>query len=166
MKTKLIKTELKRRDFVTKCFKAGVTGCALFYSNSLWAKDPVKQVQKPDPKSLTFCGFKCTVECTLYKATIENNVELKKKAYEEFKMKEKYNIDFDQEKIFCFGCKPKDKPLSINVNSCTVRKCSIEKGYDCCIECNGLTACDKELWKSFPQFKEKVIELQKSYRSA
>jgi len=59
-----------------------------------------------------------------------------------------------------------DKPLNINVNACTVRKCAVEKGLDCCIECNGLTACDKELWKSFPQFKEKVIEMQKSYRSA
>ena len=97
---------------------------------------------------------------------IENNTELKKKAYEEFKMKEKYNIEFDQDKVFCYGCKPKDKPLSINVSACTVRKCVTEKGYDCCIECNGLTSCDKELWKSFPQFKEKVIDMQKRHQSA
>jgi hypothetical protein len=166
MKTRLMKNELKRRDFVTKCFKAGVTGCAFFYSNSLWAKDQVTQLHKADLKSLTYCGFKCTVQCTLYKATIENNVELKKKAYEEFKWKEKFSLDFDPEKVFCYGCKPMDKPLSINVNACTVRKCAIEKGYDCCVECNGLTACDKELWKNWPQFKEKVIEMQKSYKVA
>jgi len=166
MKTMLMKTELKRRDFVTKCFKAGVAGCALFYSKSLWAKDQVKQLQKTDLKSLTYCGFKCTVQCTLYKATIENNDELRKKAYEEFKWKEKFSLDYDPEKVFCFGCKPKDKPLSINVKACEVRKCAIEKRYDCCIECNGLTACDKELWKSFPQFKEKVLEMQKSYSGA
>jgi hypothetical protein len=162
-----MKTELKRRDFVTKCFKAGVTCCALVYGNSLQAQDPVKQkVPKPDPKSLTYCGFKCTTECTLYKATIQNNSELKKKAYEEFKWKEKFGVDFDAEKVFCFGCKPKDNPLSVNVNACTVRKCAIEKGLDCCIECKGLTACDKELWKNFPQFKEKVIEMQKIYITA
>jgi hypothetical protein len=165
MKTKLMKNELKRRDFVTKCFKAGVTGCALFYGRSLWAQNAAKQLQKSDLKSLTYCGFKCSMECTLYKATIENNPELRKKAYEEFKWKEKFNLGYDPEKVFCFGCKPKDKPLSINVNACTVRKCTIEKGYDCCIECNGLTACDKELWKSFPKFKEKVIEIQKNYRN-
>lgn len=160
-----MKTEIKRRDFVTKCFKAGVTGCALLYGNSLLASDLVKQVQKPDLKNLNYCAYKCTVECTLYKATIENNNELKKKAFEEFRMKEKFNIDFDPEKVFCFGCKPKDKPLSLSVSSCTVRKCAISKGYDCCIECNGLTACDKELWKNFPQFKEKVIEMQKNYKT-
>lgn len=162
----LMKTEIKRRDFVTKCFKAGVTGCALLYGNSILTQDPVTQVKKADLKNLTYCGFKCTAECTLYKATIENNTELKKKAYEEFKMKEKYNIEFDQENVFCYGCKPKDKPLSINVSACTVRKCVTEKGYECCIECNGLSSCDKELWKSFPQFKEKVIDMQKRYRSA
>jgi hypothetical protein len=158
-----MKTEIKRRDFVTKCFKAGVTGCALLYGNSLLARDTVNQGQKPDLKSLTYCGYKCTIECPLYKATIENNPELKKKAYEEFKWKEKFNLDFDAEKVFCYGCKPKDKPLSINVNECTVRKCVTGKGYECCIECKELTACDKELWKNYPQFKEKVLAIQKTY---
>lgn len=158
-----MRNEIKRRDFVTNIFKAGVTGCAFIYGNSVFAQDQVKHVQKSDLKSLTYCGFKCTNKCTLYRATLENDNELKKKAYLEFKMKEKYSIDYDPEKVFCNGCKPKDKPLSINVNACTVRKCVIEKGYECCIECKGLTSCDKELWKSFPQFKENVIEMQKSY---
>ena len=138
-----MKTEIKRRDFVTKCFKAGVTGCALLYGNSLLARDTANQGQKPDLK--------------------ENNNEMKKKAFEEFKWKEKFNLDFDAEKVFCYGCKPKDKPLSINVNACTVRKCVTGKGYECCIECKELTACDKELWKNYPQFKEKVLAIQKTY---
>jgi hypothetical protein len=158
-----MKTEIKRRDFVTKCFKAGVTGYALLHSNSLLARDTVNQGQKPDLKSLTYCGYKCTVECPLYKATIENNPELKKKAYEEFKWKEKFSLDFDAEKVFCYGCKPKDKPLSINVKACTVRKCVTGKGYDCCIECKELAACDKELWKNYPQFREKVLAIQKTF---
>jgi hypothetical protein len=162
-----MKTELKRRDFVGKCFKAGVTCGALVYGNSLLAQDPVnKQVQKPDPKSLNYCGFKCSPQCTLYKATIENNADLKKKAYEEFKMKEKYNIDFDQDKVFCYGCKTKDKPVSVVLSSCTVRKCAMEKGIECCIECKGLAACDKELWKSYPKFKENVLQMQKIYEGA
>jgi hypothetical protein len=37
------------------------------------------------------------------------------------------------------------------------------KGYECCIECKELTACDKELWKNYPQFKEKVLAIQKTY---
>jgi|WetSurMetagenome_2_1015567.scaffolds.fasta_scaffold00407_12 hypothetical protein len=159
----VMRTDLKRRDFVTRCFKAGVSGCALLYGTPVFAQDQVTHLQKSDLISLTYCGFKCTSKCTLYRATMENDNELRKKAFEEFKMKEKYNIDYNPENVFCYGCKTKDKPLSINVNACTTRKCAIEKGYDCCIECKGLTACDKELWKSFPQFKEKVIEMQKSY---
>ncbi len=87
------------------------------------------------------------------------------KAFKEFKWKEKFNVDFDADKIFCWGCKPKDKPLSINVNVCTVRKCAIEKSYDSCIECTELAACDKELWKSYPKFKENVLAAQKMYLS-
>ena len=161
-----MKTEIKRRDFVTKCFKAGVTGCALLYGNSLFAQDPVKQLHKQDLKNLTYCGYKCTSECSLYKATIENSPELKKKAFEEFKWKEKFGVDFDAEKVFCFGCKPADKPLSINVTACTVRKCAVAKGYECCVECSGLTACDKELWKNYPKFKEIVLQMQNNYISA
>jgi hypothetical protein len=99
----------------------------------------------------------------LYKATIENNVELKKKAFEQFKMKEKLGIDFDPEKVFCWGCKVKDKPLSNTLNACTVRKCVIEKKYESCIQCNGLKTCEMELWKEYPKFKEKVIGMQEKY---
>jgi hypothetical protein len=157
-----MKTELKRRDFISKCFKAGATGCALLYGNSLFSQDPMK-LKKEDLKNLTYCCYKCTMECPTYKATIENNTELKKKVYEDAGWKEKYDIDFDPEKVFCFGCKQSDKPLSIKLTSCTVRLCAIEKGYECCIECKGLSACDKKLWKSYPEFKEKVIEVQKKY---
>jgi hypothetical protein len=160
-----MKTEIKRRDFVTKCFKAGVTGCAILYGNSLFGQDPLK-LKKEDLKGLTYCCYKCTAECPTYKATIENSVEQKKKVYEDANWKEKFGIDFDPDKVFCFGCKPKDKPLGINVKACTVRICAIEKGYDCCIECNGLTECDKKLWKSYPDFKEKVIGFQKGYMKA
>ena len=162
-----MKTELKRRDFVSKCFKAGLTCCALVYGNSLLGQEQVKQKgQKPDPKSLTYCGYTCPDDCPLKKATVENNTELKKKAYEIFKYKEKYGIEFDPEKVFCYGCKVPEKQQGINVKSCTVRSCVIAKGYDCCIQCNGLADCDKELWKSFPDFRKAVIEMQKKYQSA
>jgi hypothetical protein len=157
-----MKTELKRRDFLSKCLKAGAAGCAFLYGNKLFAQETVK-LKKSDLKNLTYCGFTCNEQCTLYKATIENSMELKMKAFKEFKWKEKFNVDFDADKIFCYGCKPKDKPLSINVNVCTVRKCAIEKGHDVCIECTELTGCEKELWKNYPKFKQNIIEAQKKY---
>jgi len=162
-----MKKNLKRRDFVNTCFRAGVACCALSFGTTLLAQDPAKkQDEKPDPKNLEYCGYKCPADCPLKKATMENDVELKKKAYEDFKFRDKYKVEFDQEKVFCYGCKVQDKPLSIPVKQCAVRACVISKGYDCCIQCDGLIQCDKELWKSFPKFKETVIEMQKKYREA
>jgi hypothetical protein len=161
-----MKKELKRREFISSCFKAGVTCCVLCSGTALAAQDPVKkQNVKPDPKNLEYCGYKCSADCPLKKATLENDIELKKKAYTDFKFKEKYNVEFDQEKVFCYGCKIQDKPLGIPVQACTVRKCVIEKGYECCIECENLVKCDKELWTLFPKFKETVIEMQKKYKA-
>jgi len=77
--------------------------------------------------------------------------------------KEKHGVDFDAEKIFCWGCKTKDKPLGITISKCTVRNCAIKKGYDCCIECNNLVKCEFELWKNFPDFHKQVLEMQKTY---
>jgi hypothetical protein len=159
-------TEFKRRDFITTCIKAGVTCCALSYNLTGFGQDPVKKEdEKPDPKNLEYCGYKCPADCPLKKGTLENNVELKKQAYADFKFKEKYGMDFDPEKVFCYGCKISDKPLGMPVKSCTVRKCVIEKGYDCCIQCEGLANCDKELWINFPKFKDHMIELQKKYKT-
>lgn len=158
-----MKRDFKRRDFINTCFKAGITCCTL--ASTINLSGNIRQDAKPDPKSLNYCGYKCPSDCPLLKGTLENNTELKKKGYEAFKFKEKYGIDFDPEKVFCYGCKIKDKPLSIPVKSCTVRSCAIAKGYECCIQCDGLTACDKELWKSFPTFKEQVIDMQKKFKT-
>jgi hypothetical protein len=161
-----MKKDIKRRDFVGTCLKAGVACCALSYGANLSAFNPTgKQDKKPDPKNLEYCGYKCPAECTLKKSTLENNLELKKKAYVDFKFKEKFGVEFDADKVFCYGCKQYDKPLGLPVTTCTVRKCVIEKGYDCCIQCDGLTACNKELWTNFPKFKDAIVEMQKKYRA-
>jgi hypothetical protein len=162
-----MKKEIKRREFVSACLKAGAACCAISYGADLYAGNLLlRQENKPDPKNLEYCGYKCPAECPLKKGTLENNIELKKKAYADFKFKEKYNIEFDAEKVFCYGCKIKDKPLSMPVKACTVRSCVISKGYDCCIQCDELAKCDKELWTNFPKFKEAVIGMQKKFREA
>jgi hypothetical protein len=120
----------------------------------------------PDPKKLNYCGYQCPADCKLLKATQENNIELKKEAYEIWKIKERHGVDFEPEKIFCWGCKTPDKPEGIVVSGCPVRKCAIEKGYDCCVECNKLEACDFELWKNFPDFHAHVVSEQKRYLTA
>jgi hypothetical protein len=160
-----MKTNFKRREFISKCMMASAACCAIAYCPAVAAQDPAtKQDVKPDPKNLEYCGYKCPDDCPLKKGTLENNLELKKKAYETFEFKKKFGIEFDAEKVFCYGCKTKDKPLSLTIKACTVRACVIEKGYDCCIQCNELAKCDKELWTRFPEFKETVIKMQKTYK--
>jgi len=61
--------DLKRRDFISTCFKAGVCCYALSYSSTLSANGSKRhQEEKPDPKKLEYCGFKCPDDCTLKKA--------------------------------------------------------------------------------------------------
>ena len=162
-----MKSTLKRRDFLIKSCQAGITCCAIAYSTKVNGMmsflDP--KDEKPDPEKLNYCGYKCTQDCKLLKATIDNNTDLKKEVYKEWKFKEKYGIDFEQDKIFCWGCKLKDKPLGISVSNCTVRKCAISKKFECCIECKELESCKKELWDNFPDFKKVVIEMQKKYQN-
>ena len=95
------------------------------------AQDTIKkQGSKPDPKSLNYCGYKCTSEGELYKGTLENNTELKKKAYVDFKFREKYGVEFDPEKIFCFGCKINDKPLRLTLRHALSANVEFLKGMN------------------------------------
>jgi len=143
--------------------------CAMMFASKLMASPEglsYEEGEKPDPKKLTYCGFQCTQDCQFLKASLENDPALKKEVYETWQIKERYDIDFDAEKIFCFGCKPGDKPEGVVLTHCTVRKCTVEKGFDCCIECSELAECEKDLWTRFPDFKKHVIELQQKYQTA
>jgi hypothetical protein len=161
-----MKNQLKRREFILKTCQAGMAGCALLYGSPLIAAGNLNAGsgdEKPDPKKLNYCGYICPPECKMKKATLENNTELKKEAYKEWRVEEKYGIAFDPEVIVCYGCKVEDEKVGLLVKKCSVRNCAIEKGYDCCIQCDQLTACDKELWKNFPDFHKMVIEMQKNF---
>jgi hypothetical protein len=82
-------------------------------------------------------------------------------------MKERFGVtEFDPDKIFCFGCKITDKPVGIRLQKCDVRNCAIDKKLDSCIECKELSACEKDLWKKFPDFKKAVIKMQSDYLKA
>jgi len=159
---------LKRREFLIKGSRAGIACCAMFmgaqrltYGNRMQLKDdgPI------DPKALNYCGYKCPADCKFLQASVKNDSELKKQAYQTWKIKEKYNIDFDPETSFCFGCKNKEKAEGVVLKNCTVRQCAISKGIDCCIECKELNECKKDLWSQFPDFKQQVIQMQKQYHS-
>lgn len=164
-----MKTNLKRREFIMKSCQAGVACCALLSGSKVFALGNLNTLQGddlPDPKKLNYCGYTCPADCKMKKATLENNVDLKKEAFKDWRLEEKYGVAFDPEKIFCYGCKTSGKPLGFVVEKCTVRNCAIEKGYDCCIQCDKLSGCDKEIWSTFPDFHKAMMELQKKYKEA
>lgn len=156
--------KIRRRNFLKTGYKACIACSAILYSSRL---DGMSSFfipeEKPDPKKLNYCGYVCTQDCKFLKATRANNAVMKEEVFKEWKIKEKYGVEFDADKIFCWGCKTMDKPLGIIIEKCEVRKCVISKNYECCIECKDLTGCKKELWDQFPDFKRMVIKMQQKY---
>lgn len=157
-----MKTNSNRRLFL----KSGtIASCALLFSGKLNAASNFLflQDENPDPKKLNYCGYKCPKDCQFLEASVKNDIELKKKAYETWKIKERYNVDFDEKTTFCFGCKNEDKPAGVVMTNCIVRECAIEKKKNACIECEELVKCDKDLWTRFPEFHKTIINMQNTY---
>lgn len=165
-----MKPTINRRNFLVKGTQACIGCCAIFaFSENLALGNSMlmlKDDEPIDPKKLNYCGYKCPVDCMFLKGTIDNNVKLKQEAYKNWNIKERFGVEFDPEKIFCFGCKTANKPEGIVLQNCTVRSCAIEKGFYSCIECKDLATCQKELWDRFPDFKKYVIEMQEKYFAA
>ncbi|NQT26055.1 DUF3795 domain-containing protein [candidate division KSB1 bacterium] len=160
-----MKADSNRREFLKTC-SAFCAGCAFFlHPRRITAGDDeeVKPEKAPNPDEHTHCGYQCSEECKLFKATVNNDMTLKKEAYQEWKMKERYGIEFDPEQVFCYGCKADDKPMSITLQKCTVRHCAKGKGLEACFQCKDLKTCDMELWKRFSDFKKNVIGMQEKY---
>jgi len=157
---------IDRRVFVSTTAKAGFTLCGLCLCSPLssFAEEDAGKEETIDLEDHCFCGYKCPDDCTFLQGTLEDDIELKKKAWKLWKIEERFGVEFDSEQAVCYGCKTMDKPKGIVLARCTVRDCAIEKGQECCIDCDELTVCDKDLWRRFPEFKNKVIEAQEKYR--
>jgi hypothetical protein len=155
-----------RREFLKQCAQLASAGCVLC-SIPLFAEEETAKGAAPlDLTEYTYCGFRCEPDCPLFKATKENDIDAKKKVYEEWKMKESSGLDFDPEIVSCWGCKVKEEKMSLIVKKCTIRPCAIRRKLESCIQCPDLKTCDQELWKNFPDFKKKVEEMQKQYLSS
>ena len=126
------------------------------------------QEKKPvDLKALSYCGIPqayCEKQCELYKATRDNDAALKKTVYDQWEMKKKFGIDFEPGKIFCYGCKPGDKPLKVGMAECPVRACPLASGLESCVQCASLAACDKAFWSEWPNAFEVAKKLQARYK--
>jgi len=149
--------------------KAGGACCALLaWSKHLPAEDNPAEKNTPgkkpiDLKELSYCGIPCVATCEMYKATQENDVKTKKTLYEKWEFKKNYGIEFDPDKIYCYTCKPGDKPLMVGMDKCAVRNCAVAKGIESCVQCKNLAVCDKEFWKKWPQLYEFTKKTQVKY---
>lgn len=154
--------KLPRRNFIIRSSAACLGGCLLLSGKgmaaSIWQEDAI------DPVKLCYCGYSCPADCHFLVASQKNDPELKKAAYEEWGLKDRYGLEFDPEKIFCFKCKPGEKPAGPVLIHCTVRSCAMEKGFQACIQCDELKTCEKDLWNRFPQFHESVLEMQGKFQ--
>jgi hypothetical protein len=163
--------EQSRRSFLGRCAKCG-GACAAFLalgrlSPAQGSGTSPEQAPKPlDMKALCYCGIPqayCEQQCELFKATRENDVELKRSVHERWEMKKKFGIDFDPDKIFCYGCKPGDKPLKAGMAECPVRVCPAAAGLESCVQCLDLASCDKAFWRDWPNALELAKKLQARY---
>lgn len=162
-----MKSTIKRREFLGKSLQAGIGCCALLGAarfNTFAALPGFRGGELPDPKKLNYCGYSCPDDCKMKRATQSGDLTLKKEAYTEWRIEKKYGIAFDPVQVYCYGCKTTEMKPGLVVENCTVRKCAIAKGHDCCLECAQLADCDKEIWITFPDFHKYMIGLQQEYR--
>ena len=161
-----MKTGSSRREFLKKgsafCVACGtmalcpgIRSFGMLYTNDV-----------PDPKKLEYCGYTCPPDCKMHQATLKNDPVLKKQAYDEWNLKERYDLEYDPDSIFCHTCKDDEQAVGPVPGNCPVRKCVTDKGYDCCIECAGLKDCSKDLWTRFPDFHRHVLKMQEKYMAS
>jgi hypothetical protein len=158
-----------RRAFLKWCGQLGVACCcgcglALAGEEAKPGQPPARQL--PDLKSLAHCGLVCDERCPLFKATVTRDSAAKEKVFKEWGWREKYGMEFDSAEVFCHGCKPAGKPLNRSEARCTVRQCNLDRGLESCLQCRKLAACDRELWKNWPKFKQQMLQLQQTYLAA
>jgi hypothetical protein len=162
-----------RRGFLEQCAKCGAAGCALLVLNRV-SPGQENATVKPAPgsppldlKKLAYCGIPqsyCELQCELYKATRDNDTKLKQLVYEKWDMQKKFGIAFEPDKIFCYTCKPGDKPLKVGMAECPVRTCPMANGMESCVQCRNLASCDKAFWKEWPTAFAMAKKLQARYK--
>ena len=164
-----MESKQSRRGFLKNMVKAGGACCALLAWNmQLPAEDNPEEKNAQEKKlinlkELSYCGIPCKATCGLYKATLENDVKTKKIYYEKWEFKKNHGIDFDPDKVFCYTCKPGDKPTMIGMDKCMARNCAMAKGIETCVQCKNLAACDKEFWKTWPVLYAATKKTQAKY---
>jgi len=127
---------------------------------------PAAPKQLPALKDRAYCGLICGDWCALWRATRANDPAQKAKVHREWRWKEKFGVEYNPDTVFCWGCKAPGQPRNVAQLRCTVLKCSAGRGFESCLQCRKLAPCDKDLWKDYPDFHQKMVKLQQQYVAA
>ena len=90
--------------------------------------------------NIAYCGLDCE-QCEAYKATMNNDDELRKKVAE--KWSELNKVDITPEMINCVGCRTDGVKTPFCESMCQIRQCSLGRGYRTCGDCGELGSCKK-----------------------
>lgn len=106
---------------------------------------------------MAYCGIMCD-ECKAYKATMENDNELRKITAKQWSKINK--TGYQPEQINCKGCRSQDR--FIYCESCEIRSCCIEKQLDHCGDCSSFP-CNKvkTIADNVPGVKERLKAFKK-----
>lgn len=88
-------------------------------------------------KVIAYCGIKCH-ECPAFLATVNNDLEEKRKISETWSTEE---YPLKPEDVECYGCTSTKKILSF-CGDCDIRECGIKQKVETCATCKDYT-CDK-----------------------
>ena len=104
------------------------------------------------------CGIDCS-QCDAFIAAQTNDATLLKKLADNFK--KQFDKDIDPSTLNCDGCTQDGRHIGFCAE-CTIRSCSLDKGYATCAECQEFP-CDKGsfIWTKNSKSKE-TLELLKS----
>jgi hypothetical protein len=130
----------------------GLAGCC----KHLCSKHKTSTDSGIDFSRIAYCCINCDT-CPLYKATLNNDDESKKKIAEQWGDAKK--PDFELEDFYCYGCKD-ERSKGTPGTGCTVRKCALEKGFATCALCIEFEDCDEKLWQNFPQIRNGVRKMK------
>lgn len=161
----------KRRKFLVKGLAVGVTvlavetGFPFCMRAVLAATEP--QADAPEGrkqkalKDLAYCGFDCEKECAIYKATKENDMQIKTQVAERWETS--FGVKIKPEDVACDGgCRATEGRLGYHCEYvCDVRKCGLERGVESCVLCEDFPTCDKELWKGWPEMHQRTVDRRK-----
>ena len=92
------------------------------------------------PNLIAYCGLNCE-ECEAYKATINNDDELREKVAKEWSTLN--NVEITKEMINCEGCRANGKKTPFCDKLCPIRMCAKEKAVETCGDCENLKMCQK-----------------------